>query len=171
MQTDAGGDLIVVGQLRGAYGIRGWLHVGSFTDPASNLLDYRPWLVRHAGGWREVAVRAVRAHGKGFVAQLEGCDDREAAAALAGCEIAVPRAELPAADEDEYYWRDLEGLQVQGGQGEALGTVVQMMPTGANDVMVVRDHERERLIPFIRQVVSAVDLKAGVIHVDWDPEF
>ena len=81
------------------------------------------------------------------------------------------REQLPAPAEDEYYWHDLVGLRVKTTQGMELGTVDHLIETGANDVLVVRG-ERERLIPFIRgQVVLQIDLAAGEIQVDWDPEF
>ena len=97
--------------------------------------------------------------------------DRDAAAALKGTQIGVHREQLPGPGEGEYYWHDLVGLRVQTTQGMELGTVDHLIETGANDVLVVRG-ERERLIPFIRgQVVLSIDLAAGEMRVDWDPEF
>lgn len=162
---------VVIGRIRGPYGVRGWVHLASFTDPADNLLEYGPWLLHEGGRWQRLQVQGARAHGKGYVAQLQGCDDRDAAAALAGRDIAVMRSQLPPPAEDEFYWRDLIGLRVETLEGVALGSVAQMMATGANDVLVVRDADRERLIPFIGQVVVTVDLEAGIMRVDWDPEF
>jgi 16S rRNA processing protein RimM len=103
--------------------------------------------------------------------QLAGYDDRDAAAVLSGTEIGVYRSQLPAPDTDEYYWSDLVGLQVLTTQDKLLGVVDHLIETGANDVLVIHG-ERECLVPFIRhQVIKSVDLDAGVIRVDWDPDF
>ena len=162
---------IVMGRIGGPYGVRGWVHVVSFTMPADNLLDYRPWYLARKRDWQLTDVVEARRHGKGLVAKLPGCDDRDAAALLKGMSIGIQRGQLPEPGEDEYYWHDLEGLRVQTTQGMDLGTVDHLIETGANDVLVVKG-ERERLIPFIRgQVVLSIDLVAGEIQVDWDPEF
>ena len=113
-----------------------------------------------------------RAHGKGLVDELPGVADRDAAAALVGTEIWVARSALPKAKPGEYYWSDLEGLEVVTTEGVSLGKVSHLVATGANDVLVVKDAMRERLIPFlIGQFVTDVDLDAGRLAVDWDPEF
>ena len=87
-----------------------------------------------------------------------------------GADVAVHRRQLPAAEAGRYYWVDLIGLSVVNREGIALGTVIALMETGANDVLVVQG-ERERLIPFVLgRVVLDVDLEAGVIEVDWLPD-
>jgi len=112
-----------------------------------------------------------RQHGKGIVAHLQDCDDRDQAQVLMGYEIGIRRDQLPATAPGEYYWSDLQGLEVINLDGDALGTVDHLIETGANDVLVVKG-DRERLIPFIReQVVISVDLDKGEIRVDWDKEF
>jgi 16S rRNA processing protein RimM len=133
-------------------------------------LEHKTWYLLTAGGREKVRLKAGRAHGKGIVAQLEGFDDRDQAAELLGIDIAVPRDQLPEAAEGEFYWADLEGLRVQALDGKELGRVDHLFETGSNDVMVVKG-ERERLIPFIDQVISEVDLDDGCITVDWDPDF
>ncbi len=163
--------LVRLGRIAGAYGIRGWMRVHSHTDPRENILDYSPWLLLlEGGGQREFALVEGRRHGKSVVVRLAGVEDRDAALALIGAEIAVDRTLLPPAGEGEYYWSDLMGLEVVTPAGVKLGRVHHLMETGANDVLVVRG-ERERLIPFIDQVVLEVDLDAGFIQADWDPEF
>ena len=113
----------------------------------------------------------ARQHGKGVVARLADCIDRDQAQALTGREIGIARDELPAAQPGEYYWHDLQGLSVVTLAGEPLGTVDHLLETGANDVLVV-EGERERLIPFVMdQVIVRVDLDKGEIQVDWDKDF
>jgi len=162
---------IVVGRIAGIFGVRGWLRIESHTDPKENILGYAPWQVETESGWTEARVEEGRPHGKGIVAKLDLCADRDAARFLIGCEIAVERRQLPAPETGEYYWTDLVGLSVVTRDGEVLGSVSTLMSTGANDVLVVQG-ERERLIPFIgNDVVLDVDLGESLITVDWDPAF
>lgn len=159
---------VVVGRIAGVYGVRGWVRVQSYTSPAENILDYTPWSL---GGGRQVVVVSGRRHGSGLAVQLDGIKDRDGAALLIGSEIAVPRAQLPAAAEGEYYWADLIGLRVVNLEGVELGRVDHLFETGANDVLVVRGG-RERLIPYVLgQAVQEVRLDKGLMRVDWDPEF
>jgi 16S rRNA processing protein RimM len=84
--------------------------------------------------------------------------------------VAVPRAALPRAQSGEYYWADLIGLAVVNGSAQALGRITDVLQTGANDVLVVAG-ERERLIPFIAEVIRDVDLAAGVMRVEWGADY
>jgi len=168
-----GGDdrLIVVGRILGLYGVGGWVRVFSETDPREGIVGYTPWLLGRRGRWEVREVESGRRLGKGVVAKLVGCDDRDSAALLLGAEVAVRRGQLPSPAPDEYYWADLEGLEVRTVEGLSLGRIDRIFATASNDVLVVMG-ERERLIPFIRgQVVRRVDLAAGVVEVDWDPGF
>jgi len=159
--------LIVLGRVSGLYGVRGWVRVFSGTEPRENILRYSPWLL----DGQALAVVEGKRHGKGVVARLSGCDDRDQAAALIGKTIAVRRAQLPPPRADEFYWADLEGLLVETLNGTGLGRVSHLFETGANDVLVVQG-ERERLLPFVwDEVIKDVDFDAGVICVDWDASF
>ncbi|MBI5461725.1 MAG: ribosome maturation factor RimM [Gammaproteobacteria bacterium] len=163
--------LVIVGRISGLFGVRGWLKIFSYTEPRENIVEYGPWLLNTAGQWRPVKVESGRVQGKGVVVKLIGCDDRDAAALLVGCDIAINREQLGKPEPGEYYWADLEGLKVVNLQGVDLGVIDHLFATGANDVIVVRG-ERERLLPFIRgDVIRNVDLQRGVMEVDWDPEF
>jgi len=159
--------MVVVGRFGAPYGVKGWLNVTSYTDPLENLVAYRPWFVERRGNWSEVTISGTRPHRGGFVAQIAGVDDRNAAQAFAGQAIGVPESALPAAGEDEFYWKDLIGLCVVDQSGEVLGEVFELMETGANDVIVVRTGGGDLLIPFVRHVVMDVDLQAKRIVVDW----
>jgi 16S rRNA processing protein RimM len=133
------------------------------------ILEYQPWLLGEDK--RPVKLVDGRKQGKGLVALLPGCADREQALTLVGMQIFVGRDQLPATAADEYYWCDLIGLEVHTTSGEILGRVEKLMETGANDVLVIHG-KREHLVPFVQgQYVIHVDLEAEVIEVDWDPEF
>lgn len=174
-------DLLVIGRLTAVYGLKGWLKVYSYTDPMENLLNYEHCFVQRHGQWQPVEIEAGRPHGKGLVLKLRGVETPEQGAGFTGCELAIPLTELPALPDNEYYWRQLIGLQVVVDHPErgrlVLGRVDHLMETGANDVLVVRGDEhsidrRERLIPYLPDnVVLEVDLTTQTMRVDWDPDF
>jgi len=167
------GRRVPMGRIVGLYGVQGWLKIESWAEPRMRIFDYQPWLLGAAPG-EETEVRGAkgRPQGKGIVAHLPGVDDREQAAALVGSDIHVSRDQLPPPADGEYYWVDLEGLEVVTIDDVRLGQVSHLFATGANDVVVVRDGTRERLIPFVQgSYVRSVDVSAGRMVVDWDPEF
>lgn len=164
--------LLVVGKVVGLSGVQGWIKLESYTEPRMRIFAYQPWLLNKGEEAREISGAHGREQGKGMIAALPGIADRDAAAALVGAEIRVLRAVLPKPKRGEYYWTDLEGMEVVAVDGTALGRVSHLFATGANDVLVARDGERERLIPFVLdQFVRAVDLDKRRITVDWDPNF
>jgi 16S rRNA processing protein RimM len=164
-------NLVVVGQIAGLYGIKGWLKIVSHTDPRQNILDYRPWYLERDGKIEQVDPVTGRAQGKSLVAQVAGIEDPDTATGLIGATILVNRESFAQTESDEYYWNDLVGLKVETVDGVALGGVESLLATGANDVLIV-EGDRRRLIPFIADdVVKRVDLDAAMITVDWDPEF
>ena len=179
-------EMVVVGRVQGPYGVRGWVRVMAYTDPPANLADYLPWLVatrlrdgaRAKGSadsgsparWRPLEVQELRPHKQGFVVRFEGSHDRDTALGLQGLEIGVRASVLPGADSDEYYWRDLTGMEVRDQTGTAIGRVESLIQTGAHDVLVINDRSQRRedvLIPFHRNFVLDVDRATRVILVDW----
>lgn len=169
---------VILGTLGAVYGIKGWLKVISFTDQAEGIFEYQPWLIGQEGNWQDVDVAQWRWHNKGLIAKFANVDDREAAQQLVGRKIAVSADKLPELPEDEFYWRDLVGLQVVNIENYDMGTVSQMLPTVSNDVLVVKANskdafgKRERLIPFIQsQYVVAVNMEEKRITVDWPADF
>ncbi|MFT4257720.1 MAG: ribosome maturation factor RimM [Pseudoxanthomonas sp.] len=172
MQATAPEKRILLGRVAGAFGVRGQLKLESWTQPRAAILRYQPWTLRDAaGGERELTGARGRDSGKHLIADFPGVEDRDAAEALRGTEIYVPRSALPPPKPGEYYWVDLEGLRVVNVEGVDFGTVSHLFSTGANDVLVVRG-DRERLVPFVEpDYVKAVDFDAGVITVDWDAAF
>ena len=161
---------VVLGTITGPWGTRGWVRIRSSTEPPESILRYAPWQVGRDGRWSPVGVTEGRAQGRGVVARLDGCHDRDGALGYRGCEIAVERSRLPDLEHGEFYWADLVGLRVVTADGVDLGEVERMLETGANDVMVIRG-ELERLIPFLPgTVVRSVDVDRGAIVVEWHPD-
>ncbi|MBZ0330247.1 ribosome maturation factor RimM [Halomonas sp. ANAO-440] len=174
-------DHVVLGKLTSPYGVKGWLKVYSHTSPMDGILEYPEWVLRQGTALTRHRLLQGRRHGKGLVALLEGVDGREAAEAMAGAEILLPKSALPGLPRGDYYWHQLEGLVVATREGEVLGRVSYLFETGANDVLVVKGDpegeppaidDRERLLPYLPdEVIVEVDLAAGTMTVDWDPAF
>ncbi len=166
---------LVVGEVAGAHGVRGWVKLRSFTDPAENLVHYANWRLLLPGpgaatGSREVRLAQWRWHSERLIGQLEGVEDRDGALALTGARILVPRSELPA-PVDGWYWADLMGFEVLNLEGDVLGKLLDVMDNGAQDVMVVAG-SRQRLIPFVRgPIVHQVDEASRRILVDWGLDY
>ena len=169
---------VPVGKLNGLFGVNGWVKIFSNTQPKENILSYSPWYLKKNGQWQEFKLLSGKSHGKGVIAHLDGCTDRDIAAELIGSEIAIKREQLAKPASGEYYWSDLIGLLVKNLEGVELGKVTSMLETGANDVIVVlgedgdKRKKRERLIPFVtEEIIHEVNLEQGFIAVDWDADF
>ena len=163
---------IALGRLGAPFGVRGWLHVDSHTQPPTQLLEYPQWGLRFANGERQVRhVASGRAHGKGLVAHLQGLTDRDAAAALTGAMIEVERSRLPAPKEREYYRTDLVGLAVSNLEGVPLGVVSHFVDTPGAAVMVVKSGDgSEHWVLAHPKHLRKVDLAARTVLVDWPVE-
>ena len=173
------GNRVPLGHISAAYGMKGWVRIFSCTDPIEQILEYSPWILggpspgKNGSGFREIKVEKGRKHGRGIVALLTGMDNRDQAEALIGTEILVEREQFPELEKGEYYWHELQGLEVVNTSGEVFGKVDHLIGTGANDVLVVEPmadslDDRTRLIPFVEdKVVREVDLGSLKIVVDW----
>lgn len=167
---------MVAGKITGSFGIKGWVKIHSYTEPLENFLGFDSWMLKRRSGLEPITFSFGKRHGKGLVAHIEGVDDRELAETFKGLEVAVRADSLPQLEQGDYYWRQLQGLQVwcqQGDKRELLGTVDYLIETGANDVLVIKAcddslDDRERLIPYLPgDVVTGVDLEQGTIEVNW----
>jgi len=164
--------MVIMGRIAAPQGIKGWVKIQPFTEHLDSLMDYRSWWIGHEHGpWREVEVKQCEVHNKTLAAQLPDCPDRSAAEKLKGLLIAVPRSSMPQQREDEYYWSDLIGLAVVNEEAIQLGTVSNLLETGANLVLSVKGNDGEILIPFVETAVKRVDLQNKTIHVDWSADY
>jgi 16S rRNA processing protein RimM len=164
--------LVELGHVAGVLGVKGWLRVHSYTEPRDNIFHYTTWeLVRKDRSAQSYSVEEVGKQGKALHVKLSGVEDRDQAAELLNCVIAVDRHQLPPAEVGVYYWTDLEGLTVVNTAGALLGTVERLIPTGAHDVLVVKGDE-QHLIPFVmEQVVKSVELEQQRIVVAWESDY
>lgn len=169
-----------MGHIIGPHGIQGCIKVAHYTEKITMLLDYPTWWLssnNKTGVWYEIAVKSYFIHTDRLVVLLGDITNRTEAAKLKGAQIAIPKSQLPVLPENGdagYYWVDLVGSQVVNIQNEVLGQVVGLLETGANDVLRVKDatkDNKERLVPFINQVIVQVDLKGKKILVDWGLDY
>jgi len=186
-------DAVEIGRILDAWGIKGWFKIQAYSTDPQALFAARRWFLKPSDDVRAVAAAAkaaaskaalppllkilsVREHGDGIVASAEGIADRNAAEALRGARIFVPRSSFPSAGTDEYYWVDLLGLDVVNREGVALGQVRDLMSTGPQTVLVLAAPQPdgttlERMIPFVSAYVDTVDLAARRITVDWQTDY
>lgn len=161
-------DIVIVGRFAGAYGIKGWLKLESFTHPKENIFSYHPWLIQEQGCWRQLSLAQIRNCDKKNLVQLNGIADRAQAINLAGSEIAVDKKNLPTTQEREFYWFEIINMQVLNEENKILGVVSGVTGTAANDVLSVESGARRYLIPYVPDVyIKCVDVKRKIIRVDW----
>ncbi|SAL54721.1 16S rRNA-processing protein RimM [Caballeronia peredens] len=177
-------DAVEVGFIADAYGLKGWVkivpHANGKQGGDALLNAKRWWLVK---GRERKSVRCLQSkvHADTIVARLAGCEDRDAAVALKGHAVHIARGDFPKLDsEDEFYWVDLIGLDVENEAGVALGRVADLIDNGAHSILRIeypatdkdgKPDTGERLIPFVGVYVKTVDRAAKRIVVDWDADY
>jgi len=175
-------DLIQVGHILDAWGVKGWFKVQAYSNQGDALFAAKQWFLKGTGaklGQRVLKVLSVREHGEGLVASADGVTDRSGAEALRGFELWISRADFPRAGDGEYYWVDLIGLEVINREGQALGRVIGLLDTGPHAVLRIlppgveqpAKPDQEKLIPFVGAFVDDVSLEARQIRVDWGVDF
>ena len=175
-------DAIEVGRIADAWGIKGWFKVLSHSADPEALFSSRRWYlqpteqgVKTFSGTLLLRIREAKDHSGSIVATAHEVDDRNAAEALRGARVFIPRSSFPTADADEYYWVDLIGLSVLNREGVEMGTVKELLSTGPQTVLVLESQVEgkpvERMIPFVAAFVDAVDLPGKRITVDWQPDY
>lgn len=181
-------DLVEVGYVGAAYGIRGWIKVQPHADDASALLHARRWWLLRAppvgvvtapaqpAEAVSVKIAQSREHSGTVVAQATGVSDRNVAEMLKGRRVWIRRADFPAPEEGEFYWVDLIGCAVVNEQGEALGEVTGLIDNGAHQILQLAyqlpdGKAAERLIPFVDAFLRTVDTPGRRIVVDWGLDY
>lgn len=175
-------DAIEVGRIADAWGIKGWFKVLPHSADPEALFSSKHWFLMPAErgaktftGVARLTITEVKNHSDTVVASAHGVMDRGAAEALRGARVFISRANFPAAAEGEYYWVDLIGLDVINREGVALGTVSELLSTGAQTVLVidylVEGKPMQRMVPFVAHYVDDVDLTNRRVTVDWQPDY
>ncbi len=175
-------DLVEMAHVREPYGLKGWVKLYSYSEGAG-LAGFRQWWMDHGSeakpDWRAIEPDEVGEHSGVLIVKLPGVEDRDAAFALKGRRIAVPRSAFPKSrtEEDEYYWSDLIGLEVKNRQGELLGVIDGLLDLGPHEVLRVKAAADEKgsageiLIPFVAQYIDGVELSNKLVKVDWEKDY
>ncbi|MFT4928516.1 MAG: 16S rRNA processing protein RimM [Phenylobacterium sp.] len=169
---------VILGKVGAPYGIKGWLKLTTYTDEPEGVFGYDTLLIEMDGQWQQQTVADWRRHNNGIVFKFADVDDRNQAQLFTHAQVAVVVEDLPELPEQEFYWRDLIGLNVVNLSGYQMGQVTELLETGSNDVLVVKAKpsdafgKTERLIPFVlEQAIKEVNQQDKTILVDWDPGF
>jgi 16S rRNA processing protein RimM len=165
--------LITIGKITGVHGLVGNFKVWPFAESLQvfsigSEVRLKPEKPASAAPLDRVfTISKFSPKSKGILLGFKEVGSREAAEKLVSCEILVTRASLPELDEDTWYWNDLYGLKVQDSKLGSLGEVESIFPTGANDILVVKDSQtgKETLIPIQKEFVESVDLENKIIQV------
>jgi len=159
-------DLICVGVITGVHGVRGVLTIRPFTEHAEDLTAYGP--VQSRDGRQNFTLSIIGAKKGVMLVRIKGIDDRNAAEALKGLELYVPRAVLPEPEDESWYQADLIGLEARDMAGEVLGRVKAVQNYGAGDLLEISLEPAQQtvLLPFTREIVPVVDINNGFVTVN-----
>lgn len=159
MLIDAAGERwVAVGELAGAHGVRGEARLRPFNPRSSVLAEVSEIaLVPAHGSWQRKRVERARPHGIGWLVSLNGVGTPETVRSFTGWQVAVREQDLPALGEGEFYCYELIGFAVVDDAGEPIGTVRDVVGGGGHDLLVVTAGEKERLIPMVDRMVTAID--------------
>jgi 16S rRNA processing protein RimM len=166
-------DLIELGAVRGAYGLKGWVRITPFAVEGTVLEAVRHWWLVDGTEPRRLALQEVKRHAESIFAKWEGCESKEAADATKGGVIAVARSDFPALSEGEHYLGDVVGYRVVNREGCELGRVAGVRSGTATQWLEVEgsDGGPSLLIPLVDQYVEAIEPKAKMIKVDWQSDW
>ncbi|BDW11396.1 ribosome maturation factor RimM [Polynucleobacter sp. SHI8] len=174
--TTENSDLIEVGTVIEAYGIRGALKIRPFSnDPVALLATKEIWLSGiRLPQMRDFSVYKAKEHSGSVILELVGLTDREIALSFKSATVLIPRSKFPPLDDNEYYWTDLMGAEVHNQQNELIGIVNEIVDNSAQTVLIVLDEEKKQhLIPFVKSFIIEVDLESTPkkIAVDWQKDW
>ena len=166
---------IIIGKFGAPFGVKGWIKVQSFADPAENILIYQPWLLYQKKEWVTCCFEDAKIQDNGIIVKLPGYSDRDKIRIYTNLNIAIERSQLNDSDLQmgQYFWTDLQGLTIINTQGITLGTLSHLLDNGAHDIMVVNSEKMpDILIPYVEpDIVKSVDLANKVITVDWELDY
>lgn len=169
-------DLVDLGTVRGAYGVKGWAKLALPGSDGSVLQQATTWWLRTDERAVPVAQQGMRRHGAAWLAKWSGCETPEQVESLKSATLAVPRSAFPPAAEGQWYWVDLLGSTVVNRQNEVLGVVAGLRENSGGQWLEVQGSEREGgdagasgvlLIPMVDQYVESVDISGRRVQVDW----
>ncbi|HUV50695.1 MAG TPA: ribosome maturation factor RimM [Anaerolineae bacterium] len=160
-------DLLLIGKIVGLHGLKGTLKVFSYAESLSAFKPGGLILVRDGKSRdKTYVIQWVKPHTRTILLSLKGVDDCDMPETLVGSDLFIEKAKLPKLKGESYYWIDIIGLSVYTIDEKFIGRVESIIPTGSNDVYVVKNNDDEILIPGIESVVKEIDLKQKIMRVD-----
>ena len=160
--------LVAIGRFTKPHGVRGELVFLPYVSDVALLPDLgerQVWIRYKMAPAQTCTILTWRMAHRRALMQIEGCRDLSQAECLRDYEVFVPCRWFPPLPEGEYYWFEIEGLAVYAGDGQALGIVTDIIHTGSNDVYVVSHDGQETLVPALKDIVRAIDLEGGAMHL------
>lgn len=166
--------MLLIGQINGIFGIKGWVKVFTYTDQKANICRYKPWHIyqKPTQSYTPIEIITCKPQGKTIVAQIKDITTCELANAWLGTKLYITQSQLPKATKDEYYWDELIGMQVINTAGLELGVVKGLLNSGANDILSVKNTQKiEHLIPYHKDYVIKIDTNTKIIIVNWQQDY
>ena len=167
-------DFVEIAKVGSTYKLDGDLNLYPLANSIENLLRYGAWYIKLPGSssWQLLEDESVykRADGKVYI-KLAGIDDINAAKQYVNALIGVPKSVLPQLADDEVYFVDIIGCDVVNQKDESFGRVIDVIETGANEVLICKKDKSESLIPYVKQYILNEDIKNKKIVVDWEYDY
>ena len=159
-------EFILVASVGKPVGLKGWAKVNSFTRPPENLFNFKNFFLDVDGDKENINIDKFSKSGKNYILKVESLDSIEEIERLKNKEIFIKSEDLPKLKENEFYWKDLIGMEVRQIDGTVIGVVVEIIETGSDDVLVVEKNNKKELIPFnFGEIIKEVGDNS--IIVDW----
>ena len=158
---------MLIGKIVGVHGVKGTSKIQSYAESLEIFKTGATLLITRPGGIEQrYEIDWIKSHSRGALLALKGIVSRDQAESMIGSELYIAKTELPALAAGTYYWFDLIGLNVYTSDGRYLGRLDSIIETGANDVYVVKDKDKETLIPALESIVRSIDIDSGIIRVE-----
>jgi len=160
-------DLFAFGEIVKTRGLNGCLKVLCYVETKKDSFSKLKsvYIEKNSGQKDPFALKKIDASGNILFIELEEIKDVESAKALVGCKVFLPKDIMEKLPEGEYYWHDIIGLDVYSEEGEYIGIIESVFPTGSNDVYVCRGEKREILLPAIADIIRKIDINRRVMTV------
>lgn len=160
-------DLVLIGKIVGAHGLKGTSKIQTYAESLEIFRSGTALLVSSPGGDESrYEIDWIKSHSRGALLALKKVSDRQQAKLLIGSELYIEKSELPKLEAGTYYWFDLIGVKVYTSDDRYIGCLDSIIETGANDVYVVKNAEREILVPALESVVRSVDIESKIMRVE-----
>ena len=160
-------DLVIIGKIVGVHGLKGTCKIQSYAESLEIFKSGTVLLISSPdGSENRYEIDWIKSHSRGALLTLKEVTGRDQAKSLIGSELCIEKAELPELEAGAYYWFDLIGVNVYTSDERYIGSIASIIETGANDVYVVKDADKEILVPALESVVQSIDIESKIMRVE-----